>query len=439
MARDHLGREHGPVTQRFRIARPSWATPWAFAGYLALAGLAIFAAMRTRIRVLRARAEHLEREVDKRTEEVRAQAAELLDKNAALEQSYKQADRIFAALKHAMPGTVLDDKYLLHEAVGEGGFGVVYRCSEVRTGEVFAAKMFKPKPGNDSPEAIERFKREAVSVSRVKHPSAVRVLDGGVSPDGVPYIIMELLHGRVLEAAIDAEIKFSVARTAEILAPVCEALAAAHAEGIVHRDIKPENIFLHHDKAGREVVKVLDFGVAKLLDDAKQSMRSLTMSGHLVGTPQYMAPERLSDQAYDGRSDVYAVGVILFQCLIGRLPFPSDGNLFAMIVTQMKTPPPLLVELDPTIPEAVQTHGARRAREGSGAPPVRRRARRPAPGTWVVVLTRSFSFERSVGSERSVEAARTVNCPRRRRVEAARWLLCTPAWFPDRPWLSAVR
>jgi hypothetical protein len=354
VARDHLGREHGPVRRRFRIAPPIWATPWAYAGYLAIAALAIFGAMRTRIRVLRARAEHLEREVDKRTEEVRKQAAELLEKNEALEQSYKQADRIFAALKQAMPGTVLDDRYLLHESVGEGGFGVVYRCSEVRTGEVFAAKMFKPKPGNDSPEAIERFKREAVSVSRVKHDNAVRILDGGVSPDGIPYIIMELLKGRVLDDLLDGKTTLSIARTAELLTPVCDVLAAAHAEGLVHRDIKPENIFLHQDATGREVIKVLDFGVAKLLDDTKASQRSLTMSGHLVGTPQYMAPERLSESAYDGRSDIYAVGIILFQCLIGRLPFPSDGNLFAMIVTQMKTPPPRLIDLDPTIPEEVQ-------------------------------------------------------------------------------------
>jgi serine/threonine protein kinase len=224
----------------------------------------------------------------------------------------------------------------------------------MRTGEVFAAKMFKPKPGNDSPEAIERFKREAVSVSRVKHPSAVRVIDGGISADGVPYIIMELLDGRVLDAELHAATKLSIARTAEILAPVCDALAAAHAEGIVHRDIKPENIFLHRDGDGREVVKVLDFGVVKLLDDTKASMRSLTASGSLVGTPQYMAPERLSDQVYDGRSDVYAIGIILFQCLIGRLPFASDTNLFAMIILQMKTLPPRLIDLDPTIPERVQ-------------------------------------------------------------------------------------
>jgi ligand-binding sensor domain-containing protein len=354
VARDHLGREHGPVIRRFRIAPPVWATPWAYAAYLAIAALAVVAVVRTRMRVLRARAEHLEREVDKRTEEVRKQAAELLEKNEALELSYKQADRIFAALKQAMPGTVLDDRYLLHEAVGEGGFGVVYRCSDVRTGEVFAAKMFKPKPGNDSPEALERFKREAVSVSRIKHDNAVRVLDGGVSQDGLPYIIMELLKGRVLDAELHARTKLSVARTAELLAPVCDVLAAAHAEGMIHRDIKPENIFLHQADDGAEVVKVLDFGVAKLLDDTKSAMRSLTMSGNLVGTPQYMAPERLSDHSYDGRSDIYAVGIILFQCLIGKLPFPTDGNLFAMIVTQMKTPPPRLTDLDPTIPEAVQ-------------------------------------------------------------------------------------
>jgi ligand-binding sensor domain-containing protein len=399
-ARDHLGREHGPITRRFRIAPPLWATPWAYAGYLAAACLAIFAAVRTRLRVLRARAEHLEREVERRTEEVRKQAAELLEKNEALEQSYKQADRIFAALKQAMPGTVLDDRYLLHESVGEGGFGVVYRCSEVRTGEVFAAKMFKPKPGNDSPEAIERFKREAVSVSRVKHDNAVRVIDGGVSQDGLPYIIMELLEGRVLEDELRARTKLSIARTAEIMAPVCEVLAAAHDEGLVHRDIKPENIFLH-TRGGREVIKVLDFGVAKLLDDSKASLRSLTMTGNLVGTPQYMAPERLSDEAYDGRSDIYAVGVILFQCLIGHLPFPSDGNLFAMIVTQIRTPPPRLVDLDPTIPEAVQRIVL--------AALEKKPERRPSAAELAAQLRQwaTLASDRSISSDRSVPSTQS--------------------------------
>ena len=397
-ARDHLGREHGPVARRFRIAPPWWATPWAYAAYLAIAALAILALVRARIRVLRARAEHLEREVERRTEEVRKQAAELLEKNEALEQSYRQADRIFAALKQAMPGTVLDDRYLLHEAIGEGGFGVVYRCSEVRTGEVFAAKMFKPKPGNDSPEAIERFKREAVSVARVNHVNAVKVIDGGVSQDGLPYIIMELLSGRVLEAELAAATRLSVARTAEILAPVCDVLAAAHAEGLVHRDIKPDNVFLHRDAAG-EAIKVLDFGVAKLLDDSKPSLRSLTMSGSLVGTPQYMAPERLSEQSYDGRSDIYAVGVILFQCLIGRLPFPPDGNLFAMIVTAMKTPPPRLTELDPMIPEAVErTVLAALEKDPELRPSAAELAAQLRQ--WPEVPQRSVSSDRSISSDR---------------------------------------
>ncbi len=275
---------------------------------------------------------------------------------------------------------------------------MVYRCTEVRTGEVFAAKMFKPKPGNDSPEAIERFKREAVSVSRVKHDNAVRVLDGGVSADGIPYIIMELLKGRVLDDVLDGKTKLSIARTAEILTPVCDVLAAAHAEGVVHRDIKPENIFLHHDAAGTEVVKVLDFGVAKLLDDSKASMRSLTASGHLVGTPSYMAPERLSESSYDGRSDIYAVGIILFRCLIGRLPFPSDGNLFAMIVTQMKTPPPRLIDLDPTIPEEVQTTVLAKDPE-----------RRPSAAELGAQLRQwaQLDANRSVSSDRSVSSNRT--------------------------------
>jgi serine/threonine protein kinase len=207
----------------------------------------------------------------------------------------------------------------------------------------------------------------------------------------------------VLDAELAAGAKLSVARTAEILAPVCDVLAAAHAEGLVHRDIKPENVFLHRDPAGSEIVKVLDFGVAKLLDDSKASLRSLTASGSLVGTPQYMAPERLSDQTYDGRSDIYAVGVMLFQCLIGRLPFPSDGNLFAMIVTAMKTPPPRLTEIDPTIPEAVE----RSVLAALEKDPERRPSAAALAAQlreWAAPAQRSISSDRSISNDR--ESAR---------------------------------
>jgi serine/threonine protein kinase len=220
------------------------------------------------------------------------------------------------------------------------------------------------------------------------------VIDGGVSQDGLPYIIMELLSGRVLDAALADGARLSVARTAEILAPVCDVLATAHAQGLVHRDIKPDNVFLHRDASGREVVKLLDFGVAKLLDDSKASMRSLTMSGNLVGTPQYMAPERLSDQSYDGRSDIYAVGIMLFQCLLGRLPFPSDGNLFAMIVTAMKTPAPRLSEIDPAIPEAVE-RAVLAALEKDPA-------LRPTAAELAAQLRQWAELDRSVSSDRSV-------------------------------------
>jgi serine/threonine protein kinase len=198
-------------------------------------------------------------------------------------------------------------------------------------------------------EALARFQREGVSACRIQHPNAVSILDFGVTDNGVAYLAMELLQGHSLAEEIQKRAPFSPRRCAEILLPLCDVLSEAHAANIIHRDIKPANVFLHHGRAG-EVVKVLDFGIAKLLDDGGTE---LTVEGSLVGTPAYMAPERLSSAPYDGRSDVYSVGILLYEMLCGQPPFKSK-DLMAVAMMQMTQEPRPPREHNSSIPRAVE-------------------------------------------------------------------------------------
>jgi serine/threonine protein kinase len=190
-----------------------------------------------------------------------------------------------------------------------------------------AVKVFQPSAANTSVQGnLERFRREGVSACRVAHPHAVAVLDSGVTERGIPYLVMELLGGRTLALELEDVGRLPPARCAEIALPVLEVLAVAHEAGIIHRDVKPENIVLHRDPpGGPEVVKVVDFGLAKLLG-AEEVVDDGASVGLAVGSLDYMAPERMRLKSYDGRSDVYSVGVLLYRMLTGRLPFEDEGR-----------------------------------------------------------------------------------------------------------------
>ncbi|MBX7223695.1 MAG: protein kinase, partial [Blastocatellia bacterium] len=201
-------------------------------------------------------------ELDRKNLELDRKISELNRKNEELIASQQRADRIFSALAEALPGTVLEGKYRLEDKIGSGGFGAVFRATHLALGTQVAVKVFRPTPGNDSADAVERFRREGTSTARINHPNALRVLDSGISDEGIAYLVMELLEGYSLWEELQKRGYLSLRRTAEILTPVCQALAEAHRLGIVHRDIKPANIFLHRTGEG-EVVKVVDFGIAK--------------------------------------------------------------------------------------------------------------------------------------------------------------------------------
>jgi DNA-binding response OmpR family regulator len=250
------------------------------------------------------------------------------------------------------PGTVLDERYRLEERIGSGGYGAVYRATHLELLQPVAVKVMQPR--SPAPQAaLLRFRQEGISACRVKHPNAVTVMDFSITPQGEAFLVMELLEGHGLDEELVARGRLPLARCVEIALPVCRALAAAHAAGIVHRDIKPSNVFLHLGPSG-EIVKLLDFGIAKLSGEAELE-RPLTVEGIVLGTPAFISPERVRGTAYDGRSDVYGVGAMLYRMLSGQLPFAeTGGDAHAMLSAKLVSDPRPLRELDPALPVAAE-------------------------------------------------------------------------------------
>lgn len=341
----------------FRVLPPWYRTLWAYVAYALSLGLSFYWINRWRLRSLMRRNEQLEQLVRERTaevvaqkEEVSRQKEEVERKVAELMASQREANRIFSALAEALPGTVLDGKYLLEEKIGKGGFGAVFRGRQTALNRPVAVKVFRPSSGNDSPEAVERFRREGVAACRVNHPNAVTIIDSGISSDGIAYLVMELLIGRPLSEELKLKDKFSLERCREILLPVCDALERAHSQGLVHRDIKPDNIFLHMQN-GVEIVKVVDFGIAKLIGSTGPE---LTATGGVIGTPDYIAPERVEGRPYDGRSDVYSLGIVLFRMLTGCLPFQAtESSPIATMMSRLTKDPPAPSSLNPAVPQEI--------------------------------------------------------------------------------------
>ena len=247
----------------------------------------------------------------------------------------------------AGPGRVLAGKYRLEALIGAGAFGSVYRAQHVDLGREVALKVLQTAAAR-SPDGLKRFQREGIAACRIAHPNAVAVTDFGVTEAGTAFLVMELLAGHVLEDEIRRAGRLSPLRTAEVLDPLCSVLEEAHRAGIVHRDVKPANVFLHRGPRG-EVVKVLDFGIAKLLDEDARSGH-LTVDGGIIGTPAYMAPERFRGVTPTGATDVYSVGVMLYQMLSGRLPFDSsDSDLVAIAMMHLNREPAPLRALAPDV------------------------------------------------------------------------------------------
>lgn len=278
------------------------------------------------------------------------QKEELIQQNKELQQSWQQTNRLFSALKEVLPGSVLDGKYRIEGLIGSGGFGAVYRATQLSLDRAVAVKLLRPGRSVSDTD-LDRFRREGLVASRIQHQNALSVLDFAVAQAGIPYLVMELLDGWPLTAELQAGAPLSLARCVQIMRPVCEVLSAAHAVHVIHRDIKPDNIFLHH-QGKEEIVKVVDFGIACLRDDAMPQRGRLTEPGQFLGTPHYMSPERLLCQPHDERADSYSVGVILYQMLSGQLPYPVDnkgGVEQLMHMSTMQQPVPLATQ-NPAVP-----------------------------------------------------------------------------------------
>jgi serine/threonine protein kinase len=268
----------------------------------------------------------------------------------------KKTELAFSNLVETLSNTVLDGKYRLEEKIGKGGYGVVYQATQLTLQRAVAIKIFRPLNNTEDQENFNRFQIEGLSACKVNHPNAVSILDSGISSEGIVYLVMELLDGHSLARELDLVSTLPVKRCLEILIPTCQALAEAHRVGIIHRDIKPDNIFLHKVPQG-EIVKIVDFGIAKFLDYKSQEMAltTITEQGTVIGTPIYMSPERLSNTAYDGRADIYSMGVIFYQMLSGKVPFEiGQGGIFSLAMKHLSEHPIPLREIDPNIPLQIE-------------------------------------------------------------------------------------
>ncbi len=235
-------------------------------------------------------------------------------------------------------GLVLEGKYKLVRTLGEGGMGVVWAAEHVRLGRPLAVKLLRADLAEHS-RTLQRFNQEAVAASRIGSPHIVEVIDLGTAPDGAPFIVMELLEGRTMFELLRETPALPIARAADIVCQILSGLAAAHAKGIVHRDLKPANVFLTRFGTREDFVKIVDFGVSKIMSG--EAAMHLTRTGALLGTPTYMAPEQvLGRRDIDHRVDLWAAGVILYMALTGARPHeaPSRNELLTAIVKKDVAP-----------------------------------------------------------------------------------------------------
>ncbi|MGN6104281.1 MAG: protein kinase domain-containing protein [Kofleriaceae bacterium] len=242
-------------------------------------------------------------------------------------------------------GTMVGE-YRVERLIGEGGMGRVYAATHPVIAKRAAIKVLHPALSVNR-DAVERFIQEARSVNQIGHPNIVDIFAFGSLPDGRCYLVMELLRGESLATRLDRGVP-ALAETCAVLDGVLVALEAAHEAGIVHRDLKPDNIFLVATRSGPPVVKLLDFGIAKLLG-ADGSRTERTETGNLLGTPAYISPEQARGQGVDHRTDIYALGGVAYQMLTGQLPFPAN-NAADMLAKQLLDPPPSARLVCPMVP-----------------------------------------------------------------------------------------
>src|ERR1700738_2582995 len=260
---------------------------------------------------------------------------------------------VLQSVDDPLVGQTLAEKYLIERLIKRGGMGAVYLGKHVLMDKTVAIKVLRPSLAGDD-LIVARFSREAKAASRISHPHAVSVTDFGEAENGVVFLVMEYLDGRTLKDIIRSEGPMPLNRVVEITRQVSGALDAAHQQGVVHRDLKSDNIMLSQTNGGDWAI-VLDFGIAKIQQPEGVRDNDITAANLVIGTPQYMSPEQCSQSGpIDARSDVYSLGVIVFEMLSGRVPFTGESPTVIMM-KQVQDDPPLMRELRPDLPAGIDS------------------------------------------------------------------------------------
>src|SRR4051812_7786583 len=253
-------------------------------------------------------------------------------------------------------GEILAGKYRVEGELGRGGMGYVLCATHLQLGQQVAIKLLMPELCENK-EAVERFLREARAAVRIQSEHVARVIDVGTLEGGAPYMVMEFLSGRDLSRELDERKKLSVDEAVNYVLQACEAVAEAHALGVIHRDLKPANLFLTQRNDGAPLVKVLDFGVAKAIatDQEALVLPSLTATQSVIGSPIYMSPEQVrKPRAVDVRTDVWSLGIILYEFVVGRPPFEGETAL-SMLASIVSDPLPNARDHCPDLPLGLES------------------------------------------------------------------------------------
>lgn len=238
---------------------------------------------------------------------------------------------------HDLIGTVIAGRYRIDKLLGEGGMGAVYRGFHLHLRRDFAIKVLHPDVTRD-PEISRRFEREAQSAARLDHPNCIQVTEFGTTDDGIKYMVMQLLEGIELQDLVRGPLELT--RALDFIVQILSGLEHAHAKGVVHRDLKPQNVFVTRDASGKELLKIVDFGIAKIVA-GEGAGEQMTRAGLVFGTPLYMSPEQCLGVDVDGRTDLYSTGILLYFMLSGKLPFYGDDPVAVIRMQVSQEPPPL--------------------------------------------------------------------------------------------------
>jgi serine/threonine-protein kinase len=250
-------------------------------------------------------------------------------------------ERTMVERRDPLLGAVFDRRFRVDAKLAAGGFGAIYCATHLKSGHEFALKVLHANLTHD-PRVVARFRREGEALTRLRDPHTITAYELGEAPDGTLYIVMELLHGETLYERIRTSGPMAWRRAMQIARAVCSSLAEAHAHGIIHRDLKPTNIHLEPRGTQTDFVKVLDFGIAKLLQDSDFESSELTQAGQMIGTLDYMSPEQMVGGLCTATSDIYTLGIVMYEMIAGHKPFDDANSAAAALAAVLTTTPPPL-------------------------------------------------------------------------------------------------